>query len=578
MKLNLDFYNKDTKNQICNSKNQDTTSSCLEIYDENLNKFNQNIINWYPFKSEDEILEIGGNQEQLANVLVKLCKQVVIIESDFEKANKIAKTHEDKENLEIIVGKLKNIQINKKFDYIILIGITEDVKEIVGENLKLTNIIGLIEKYLKPEGRILLAADNKFGLRFFSGDPENILNRKFESLIGYNNEEEKIETFTKSRLEKKFDVMGYKTKFYYPLPDYRLPNVIFSDKQLPNYTSIDKYNPYHTEKSDNIFNEIDVFREILKNDEKMFPFFANSFLVEATKGDINDEFKYISFNNMRKNKYQLITKIADDYVEKQIANVEAQEHYENIKRNIKILEQNGTKTVDYIEEKKIKSKYINQQYLLNNILVKKLEEGNQKEFEYIINKYIEEISKNSYKETDYSKTIFFDYGIDIEEKDIIKDLHFLKNGLWDMTFKNCLYIDNELVFFDQEWNKPRLPSEYILYRSILYTIALRRFIKIDKLYEKYNLTKYIEMFKQLDEKLQEEIRDNTAWEFYNKDKFINIDNTKKEIENLNIRIKAQEQAKENIQKEYAEYKKIQEKKFTKRIKRKIKKIIGGSNE
>ena len=147
-----------------------------------------------------------------------------------------------------------------------------------------------------------------------------------------------------------------------------------------------------------------------------------------------------------------------------------------------------------------------------------------------------------------------------------------------MTFKNCLYIDNELVFFDQEWNKPRLPSEYILYRSILYTIALRRFIKIDKLYEKYNLTKYIEMFKQLDEKLQEEIRDNTAWEFYNKDKFINIDNTKKEIENLNIRIKAQEQAKENIQKEYAEYKKIQEKKFTKRIKRKIKKIIGGSNE
>ena len=395
MKLNLDFYNKDTKNQICNSKNQDTTSSCLEIYDENLNKFNQNIINWYPFKSEDEILEIGGNQEQLANVLVKLCKQVVIIESDFEKANKIAKTHEDKENLEIIVGKLKNIQINKKFDYIILIGITEDVKEIVGENLKLTNIIGLIEKYLKPEGRILLAADNKFGLRFFSGDPENILNRKFESLIGYNNEEEKIETFTKSRLEKKFDVMGYKTKFYYPLPDYRLPNVIFSDKQLPNYTSIDKYNPYHTEKSDNIFNEIDVFREILKNDEKMFPFFANSFLVEATKGDINDEFKYISFNNMRKNKYQLITKIADDYVEKQIANVEAQEHYENIKRNIKILEQNGTKTVDYIEEKKIKSKYINQQYLLNNILVKKLEEGNQKEFEYIINKFIEEISINS---------------------------------------------------------------------------------------------------------------------------------------------------------------------------------------
>ena len=79
------------------------------------------------------------------------------------------------------------------------------------------------------------------------GNPENILNKKFESLIGYNNEPEKIESFTKSSLEQIFNSIGYKYTFYYPLPDYKMPNVIFSEKQKAKYNSIDKYNPYYKE-------------------------------------------------------------------------------------------------------------------------------------------------------------------------------------------------------------------------------------------------------------------------------------------------------------------------------------------
>ena len=55
-----------------------------------------------------------------------------------------------------------------------------------------------------------------------------------------------------------------------------MPNVIFTDEQLPKYNSIDKYNPYYTDKSDILMNEIDVFREILKTDENMFTFFVSS--------------------------------------------------------------------------------------------------------------------------------------------------------------------------------------------------------------------------------------------------------------------------------------------------------------
>ena len=57
-----------------------------------------------------------------------------------------------------------------------------------------------------------------------------------------------------------------------------------------------------------------------------------------------------------------------------------------------------------------------------------------------------------------------------------------------------------------------------------------------------------------------------------------LNDKEQEITNLNIRLKAQEEAKENIRNEYLEYRKIQENKLTNKIEFRIKKIFGGNNE
>lgn len=472
-----------------------------------------NILNWYPFNKTQKVLEVGNKSEELTKFLIDKC-------SSIQKISKI----EELEN------------IDAKFNIIILIGINEN------EKINLKNLVRRLEGFLEMDGRILLAVDNKFGLRFWAGNPENILEKKFTSLLGYNNEYEKIETYTKRYIETQLNEIGYKTRFYYPLPDYRRPNVIFSDDALPEYNSIDKYNPYYTGKSDILFNEIDVFREILKTDKDMFTFFANSFLVEVIKKEkeYDTTYNYISYNNLRKEKYRLITKISNTYVEKQIVNEKAEEHYENIKNNIKILQENNIKTVDYIDEDKIKSKYIEQKYLLNNVLTEKLEKGQVEEFDNIIKNYKKQISVKTYKENNYENTAFGKYRVEVKDKSIIQDLNFVKNGMWDMTFKNCFLIDNQFYFFDQEWNEPNLPVEYILYRAILYTISLRRFVSIEKLFDKYNLSKYITLFEQLDNKIQEEIRDDEVWKFYSQNHDFNIDETKQELNNLQIRSEAQQ--------------------------------------
>ena len=533
-------------------------------------KQSQNILNWYPFDKDEEILEIGLSSNELTKMLCSKVKNVTIFETDENKISEIEQNNLSNLN---ILNKLNE----KTYDTILLIGAISRLKDLFNENLSLKKIIKKLELNLKEQGKFIIAVDNKFGLRYFAGNPENIYNKRFESLYGYNNETEKTESFTRKKLVDIFDNLEYKYNFYYPLPDYKMPDIIFSDKQLAKYNTVDKYNLYCPENSITLFNEIDVFREILKTNPEMFTFFTNAFLIELSKNEIKQKYNFISFNNIRKEQYQLITKIADDYVEKQVISNKAEKHYDNIKQNIDILNKLEIKTLDYVENGIIKSKYVNQELMLSNILTQKLENGKLDEFEFIMSRYIETLNKDAYNIDNYDDTIFAKYDIKISDNGILKKLHFLKNGLWDMTFKNCFYIDNEFYFFDQEWNDADLPIEYILYRSILYTISLRRYINIDTLFEKYNLMKYIKTFKELDDKIQEKIKDAETWKFYNKNNLIDIDATINEIKNTHIRENAKDLAIENYKKQIELLTKENENLINSKLSTKIKRYFKKSN-
>lgn len=566
MKLNLNFYEE--KNDEKNENLTNLIENYIEKYEPYtyemhfgddisskelyyLSDLSENILNWYPFNLNDSVLEIGAGLGQLTTLLTRKCKEIVSIESNLNNAKAIEKRLKDVVNLEVIVGTLDKIKIVRKFKYITLIGIDSKISKLFNGNLN--ELLTMLQNYLDEDGKILLAVDNKFGIRFFAGEEEAILNKKFASLDGYYSSQNEIESFTRNSLENKLKESGYNYNFYYPFPDYKLPNVIFTDDTLPDYHTFERYLPYHTDNSAIMFNELHVFREILKDNKEQFKFFANSFFVEISKKEFVKKYNYISFNNLRKKEYRLVTKIAEKFVEKDIADKEAMNHYNNIKSNIELLENHNLKTLDIIEEGKIKSKYIKQELRLDNVLIKYLSENNIKEFEELLRKYIDIIFKDTYQEKNFDKTIFGKYNVDYENKNIIENLHFLKNGLWDMIFQNCFLVDNDFYFFDQEWNEECVPAEYILYRSIFYTLPLRKMLYAQD--EKFGLKPYLELFEKLDSKIQKSIYDEKMWSFYFKNKCYDLDATKQEIINLNIQKEAIQGACDNYKKDYENLKK-----------------------
>ena len=196
------------------------------------------------------------------------------------------------------------------------------------------------------------------------------------------------------------------------------------------------------------------------------------------------------------------------------------------------------KTLDTYEDGKIISKYVEAE-TLEDKLIKTCKEQGIEEFIKQIEEYREFLKEKLEVTEEVEKNIFTKYKVECKEETLNK-LTFVKNGLWDLIFKNCIIIDNEWYFYDQEWQEENVPVEYILYRAILYFHESKKYISDEEVFEKLNISEFVPIFNELDNKIQEKIRKQLVWNLHSKeevekDKYIKrfkeICNIDKEQEN-----------------------------------------------
>mgnify|MGYP004577897375 CR=1 FL=1 len=338
MKVNYDFYSGkdeysdgDIENEIIEYekkyKNADevfkTDIRWPVFY--HLTPIRKNILNWYPFDENGSVLEIGAGMGAITEVLCDKCKSVTCVELSKNRAKSIEIRNKDKENLEIIVGNLNDIDFGtRKFDYITLIGVFEYAALYTNTQNPYTDFLDNIKKVLKPNGKILIAIENKFGMKYWIGAPEDHTNIVYDGITGYNSDS-KVRTFGKEELKQILDKSGFKyKKFYYPLPDYKLPSLIFSDEYLPTEETIENYIPYYYEHTQIEFDEKKAYKEIIKN--SMFDFFANSFFVEASQAEISTDV------NLKDIKLIPISEESKRFYEKDYSKKDIKEQIEKIKQ------------------------------------------------------------------------------------------------------------------------------------------------------------------------------------------------------------------------------------------------------
>ncbi len=245
-----------------------------------LSPIRQNILEWYNFDKNAECLEVGAGCGAITGVISRKVSHVDCVDLSERRCLINAYRNSQCANVTIYVANFNNLKIKKKYDYITLIGVLEYAAYYTNTNNPFVDFLKNINKMLKPNGKVLIAIENKYGLKYWNGRAEDHTGIYYESITGYSKTDSKVRTFSKNKLKEIIQEAGYnKMKFYYPIPDYKFPRQIFSDKYLPTVGDIVFEQNVYDNNAIDLFDENAAMKEIIT--DGMFDFFANSFFVET---------------------------------------------------------------------------------------------------------------------------------------------------------------------------------------------------------------------------------------------------------------------------------------------------------
>lgn len=433
----------------------------------NLSVLRTGIISWYDFGEDANVLEVGAGFGAVTGKLCELCGHVTATERSAYRAQAITERLSDARNLDVYAGDVLDMDFTESFDVIVLVGILERVG---GGSMQSAVYSGYLEKLmplLKKEGRILIAVENRMGLRYFCGAVEPHTNRAYDGLNHYPGGT-KGRSFSRSEAAQIVAEAGlHHARFYYPLPDYKLPQLIYSDSYLPENNLRERLIPYYRRNDTLLASEQELYRDVIENG--VFPFFSNSFLVECSREELPVQTVYAAVSTDRGRERSYATMIKDDgRVLKRPLWREGEPNARKLYENINDLRIHGIPVIELSQhaDTTLEMPYISWPTLSNYL--KTLRVGDRDTFMQIINRVYKNILRSSdLVDASHNALRSRCKGTMPGEIDFGP---ILARAYIELIPLNCFYDEEsqQFLYFDQEFVRENYPAGYVLFRAIHY--------------------------------------------------------------------------------------------------------------
>ena len=272
-----------------------------------LSHLRENIVEWLPSDKAAKVLEVGSGCGAISGALVRKYGSVTCVELSKKRSLINANRHKDADNMEIKVGNFEDIEPSLPCDYdvVFLIGVLEYSGLYIHNDHPYSEMLKVIKKHLKPEGHIVIAIENRLGLKYFAGCAEDHNGRFFDGIEGYR-KGGAARTFSKPVLEKILDEAGInERRFFYPYPDYKFMKTLFSEARLPKAGELRTNVPNPDRDRLTLFNEERAAMSL--NDDGLYPLFADSFLIVTGTDDTLPD--YVRFSADRREDARISTEI-----------------------------------------------------------------------------------------------------------------------------------------------------------------------------------------------------------------------------------------------------------------------------
>src|SRR5664280_1685700 len=236
-------------------------------------------------KPGDRVLELGCGCGAITRYLGEIGAEVVAVEGSLLRSGIASERCRDLPNVEIYAHNLLTFQIARQFDWVLLIGVLEYAPAFSYEPDPVLHYVKSVGRFLSPRGRLLVAIENRLGLKYFNGCGEDHIGIPF---FGVQDLYRSRTAYTLGRHElvEKLVAAGLShTYFRYPFPDYKLPSVVLSPGALsdPDFDPVDLLSRCHArDYSGSPYRSFDeglVITSLHKNG--LLAELSNSFMVEA---------------------------------------------------------------------------------------------------------------------------------------------------------------------------------------------------------------------------------------------------------------------------------------------------------
>lgn len=408
----------------------------------------ENIVEWLPLKGTEKVLEVGSGCGAITGVLSRKAGSVTCVELSRKRSLINAYRHSECENVTIRVGNFQDIEpeLDRDYDLICLIGVFEYGQSYIGGEDPYGDFLKILLPHLKEGGRLLIAIENKYGMKYFAGCREDHLGTFFSGIEDYE-AGGGVRTFSRKGLEQIFDRCGAGERhFYYPYPDYKFMTTLYSDGRLPGQGELtDNLRNFDRDRM-LLFSEKAAFDGAVK--DGLFPVFANSYLAVIGPGFVCD---YVKYSNDRAAKFAIRTEIGrkgsgERYVRKYPLSEEAREHvrgmaaaYESLVKKY----EGGRLEINRCRLEDSEELYAEFEFVegtpLSQLMDQCLEKGDTEGFHRLFQEYLERVGYNSdYEAADY-----------------------------DLIFSNLLIQGETWTLIDYEWTfgKP-VPVKEAAFRAV----------------------------------------------------------------------------------------------------------------
>ncbi|MBR3288867.1 MAG: glycosyltransferase [Lachnospiraceae bacterium] len=405
-------------------------------------KYAINLFDWYDFKSkstgiekDSKILVIGDVDDNFIFPLSKRVKHLsIVLEStEMEKVISYLSLPQNvsiykeliDDDIRELGGKLNGIV----FDYVLVPSMTKKISQLVGENL--SDIVEYLSAtYTDDNGSVLMAFDNKNSFNVIGGSKID------DEILSFTHDD--IEKF-RHRSKEKFAYSNI--NIYYPMPEYKFPLRVYSDRYLPK-----------------LEDESEMTRNLVAIGK--FSEYCSSYILifDAKKVNTNEnEFEtiYVKYNLNRAKRFALRTSILEDSAGKKIVVKKAV--YVEANRQVKDMVDNVSVIKNHNIEILKPTKYVSEN-----------EASDDKS--YVVYPFIEgdmltDVILDRIKKGEKEKEVIAEYMYKI----IGKFNGIIQNYNLDCTFQNVIVKDNKLYIIDSEWvSKDTTEVDFLRYRILKY--------------------------------------------------------------------------------------------------------------